>query len=99
MRNAGCNITDVLATQLSFYIRGYIDPTLPITACYGHRGTPISEKFATNIELIKAAQKCLGITWDYEDSIEGMTPIFVALEHIVVMDSAARNIYDKLSAD
>jgi hypothetical protein len=30
LRNAGCNITDVLASQLSFYIRTFIDPNIPI---------------------------------------------------------------------
>ena len=98
LRNAGCNIVDVLATQLSFYIRNYLQPDLPILDCYGHRSTPIIDKFSDHNELIKAAKKCLGTTWGYEDSQEGISEVSIASKYVLDMDKAAYEIYNRLSA-
>ena len=35
LRNAGCQVRDVIATQLSFFVKEYVDPSLPIVIAMG----------------------------------------------------------------
>lgn len=107
LRNAGCNFIDTLATQISFLVRQYIDPSIPVNQCFGHKKTPVLE----NILMINAE----GILWDialeylnlndsnelYFQSIEGLSEIHLQEDKqnfVVEIDRSALEIYTQLGA-
>lgn len=103
LRNAGCNITDTLATQVSFLVKQYVDATIPTHNCYGHRSTPVvSDMLQLNPrDLLNAATCCLDIKQINTEVQEGLTEIHLPPQHraaLVEMTKEAKAIYSYLSA-
>ena len=107
IRNAGCNFSDTIASQLSFHIREHL-PKYASTLtqdCYGHHITPLLQ--ALNItpeELVNAAFLCAHVPMDsrgfshqmdYQNAFKLTSE---AKSHVQSMDHEALNIYRSLSA-
>jgi len=104
LRNAGCNITDTIATQLSFFVKKYADPSLSTSDCYGHRDTPVLRNILQggHSGLLDIALSCAGITQRINIEVqEGVTELTLTDEsrkNLMDMTPEAHAIYSTLAS-